>query len=205
MKFLDDIENKINSLRVVDFNIETLASGNFIELKKGVYKLQNNESIVRETVVKKAGTGNAVAMFAVDCDNKILLVIQPRVSLNTSDKVNIELPAGYIEIGEDFIEAGSRELLEETGYVSDDIIIADHYYPSLGASGERITLLLMLNCKKIKDVSLDNDEYLFNVSVTLDEFRCLLDNDYLKDVNARIGYYRYLEYLGSDLNEKKAS
>ena len=195
MKIIKEIEEKIESLKVIDYNIETLASGKFIELRKGIYLLNNNQSIIRETVTKKVGTGNAVAMFAVDEDGKILLVIQPRVSLTTEDKINIELPAGYIENGEDAIEAGIRELEEETGYTTNEIILADNYYPSLGASGEKITLLLMLNCKKVKDVKLDKDDFLYNIKVNVDEFRYLLDNSYLKDVNARIGYYRYLEYL----------
>lgn len=195
MKFLEEIDKKIESLKVIDYKTEVLASGNFIELRKGEYHLNNGESIMRETVAKKIGTGNAVAMFAVDCDGKILLVIQPRVSLNTDDKINVELPAGYIEKEEDVVLAGSRELEEETGYVSDKIIIVDNYYPSLGASGEKITLLLMLDCKKEKEVNLDTDEYLYSIKVDIDEFRYLLDNGYLKDVNARIGYYKYLEYL----------
>lgn len=195
MKFLHDIEEKINNLKVNDFKIEVLGNGEFIELLKGTYNLNNNKSIIRETVTKKVGTGNAVAMFAVDTDNKILLVIQPRVSLPDKNKVNIEIPAGYIENGENAIESGIRELEEETGYTSDKVILVDEYYPSLGASGEKITLILALNCKKVKELNLDKDEYLYNIKVNIDEFRYLLDNDYIKDVNARIGYYKYLEYL----------
>lgn len=195
MEFLNDIEEKINNLKVRSYDIEVLGSGNFIELRKGIYNLNNDKSIEREVVAKKIGTGNAVAMFAVDEEGKILLVIQPRVSLPTDDKINIELPAGYIEDGEDACCAGRRELEEETGYVSERIVLADEYYPSLGASGEKITLLLALNCKKTKELKLDKDEYLYNIRVSLDEFRYLLDNNYIKDVNARIGYYKYLEYI----------
>lgn len=195
MKFIEEIEQKIEQLKVKDYSYEVLTSGNFIELRKGTYNLNNNKSIIRETVSKKIGTGNAVAMFATDEEGKILLVIQPRVSLTTKDKINIELPAGYIEEDELAIKAGLRELEEETGYTTNEIIVADEYYPSLGASGEKITLLLMLNCKKVKELKLDKDEFLYNIKVNIDEFRYLLDNNYLKDVNARIGYYKYLEHI----------
>ena len=197
MDFLEDIHNKINELKVLDYKEEILnTASNFIELRKGIYNLNNNKTIEREIVVKKVGTGNASAIFAVTEDDKILLVIQPRVSLPTKDKVNIELPAGYIEKGEDAIMSGIRELEEETGYTPGKIIVADEYHPSLGASGEKITLLLAINCKKTKELNLDKDEYLHNISVSIDEFRYLLDNNYIKDVNARIGYYKYLEYIG---------
>ena len=196
MNFIDDINEKIDSLKVLSFKEDIISSGKFLELKKGTYKLNNNENITREIVVKKIGTGNASAIFAVTSDKKILLVIQPRVSLPTKDKINVELPAGYIESGEDSVSSGIRELEEETGYTTDNILIADEYYPSLGASGEKITLLLATNCRKTKELSLDKDEFLHYIEVDLDEFRYLLDNGYIKDVNARIGYYKYLEYLG---------
>lgn len=197
MDFLNDINNKINDLKVIDYKEDILnTNSNFIELRKGNYKLNNNKYITRETVRKKVGAGNASAIFAVTEDNKIILVIQPRVSLPTEDKINIELPAGYIEIGEDAVTSGTRELEEETGYTSEKIILADEYYPSLGASGEKITLLLALNCKKTKELNLDTDEYLYSISVTIEEFKYLLDNNYIKDVNARIGYYKYKEYIG---------
>ena len=195
MNFIDDVNNKINNLKVNNFEVEVLSSGNFIELRKGSYHLNNGESIVRETVHKKVGTGNAVAIFAVDEEGKILLVIQPRVSIPNDDKINVELPAGYIENGEEADIAGIRELEEETGYTPGKVIVADSYYPSLGASGEMITLILAIDCKKSKDLKLDSDEYLHGIRVSIDEFRYLLDNDYIKDVNARIGYYKYLEYI----------
>ena len=128
MDFLSDIKSKIDELKVISFSEKAYdIDSNFIELRKGVYELNNNKTIEREIVVKKAGVGNASAIFAVTDDNKILLVIQPRVSLNTKDKINVELPAGYIEKGEDAMMSGIRELEEETGYTTDKIIVADEY------------------------------------------------------------------------------
>ena len=195
MNFLDDVNNKINDLKVNDYELEVLYSTKFVELRRGKYNLNNGESIIRETAVKKIGVGDAVSIFAVTEDKKILLVIQPRVALPTSDKINIELPAGYVEENEDAVTSGMRELVEETGYVSSNASIIDSYYPSLGASGEKITLVLALDCRREKDLCLDSDEFLHNISVSLEEFKYLLDNNYIKDVNARIGYYKYLEYL----------
>ena len=40
----------------------------------------------------------------------MLLVIQPRVF--TENGVGVELPAGYVELGESIEEASKRELLE---------------------------------------------------------------------------------------------
>lgn len=195
MNFLEDVNNKINDLKVNDYELEVLYSTNFVELRRGKYNLNNGESIVRETAIKKIGVGDAVSIFAVTEDKKVLLVIQPRVALPTEDKINIELPAGYVEDGEEPSLAGVRELEEETGYVPSSVRVVDEYYPSLGASGEKITLVLALDCKKEKDLCLDSDEFLHNISVSLEEFKYLIDNNYIKDANARIGYYKYLEYI----------
>ena len=191
-----NIKEDIEKIKVIDLKEEQIDSNtNFIALKRGVYKLNNKESITREGVYKKSGTKDAVCIFAVTTDKKILIVIQPRVPLPTSDKVNIELPAGYMEKNESSVEAALRELEEETGYTSNEVMLVDSYYTSLGFSGERIDLLLALNCTKVGDQKLDSDEFVIYRTVSLEEFEYLLNNNYIMDANARIGYYRYLEYL----------
>ena len=193
---IKNIKEDIEKIKVIDAKEEQIDSNtNFIALKRGVYKLNNEESITREVVYKKSGTKDAVCIFAVTTDKKILIVIQPRVPLPTSDKVNIELPAGYMEKNESSVEAALRELEEETGYTSNEVMLVDSYYTSLGFSGERIDLLLALNCTKVGDQKLDSDEFVIYRTVSLEEFEYLLNNNYIMDANARIGYYRYLEYL----------
>lgn len=195
-KILEQINKDINQLKVIDYIEETIeTNSNFIALKKGKYRLNNGHSIERESLNKKIGIGNAVCIFAVTTDKKILLVIQPRVPLPTTNKINIELPAGYMEEGESSIISGLRELEEETGYTSNEILKVDSYYTSLGFSGERIDLLLALNCTKVGEQHLDKDEFVCYELVTLEEFEYLLNNNLIMDANARIGYYRYLEYL----------
>ena len=105
------------------------------------------------------------------------------------------MPAGYKDQGERAEESALRELAEETGYTSSNIVLIDSYYTSLGFSGERIELLLALDCIKAGEQKLDRDEFVCYEEVTLKEFEYLLNNNYIKDANARIGYYRYLEYL----------
>lgn len=196
IKTLKQINTDIEDIKVIASNeniIDTDTS--FIGLKKGSYTLNNGDSIIREGIFKKEGTGNAVCLFAVTTDKKILIVLQRRIPLPTDNKINIELPAGYIEHKETSLEAALRELEEETGYTSNDITLIDSYYTSLGISGERIDLFLALDCIKVGEQQLDKDEIVLCELVTLEEFEHLLNNSYIMDANARIGYYRYLEYL----------
>lgn len=195
-EILKRIKKDIEELKVIHYEEENiLVNTNFIGLKKGTYQLNNGCEIVRESAMKQKGVGNAVCIFAVTTDKKIILVVQPRVPLPTKSKINIELPAGYMEEDEDAVASGRRELEEETGYSSNDIMLVDSYYTSLGFSGERIDLVLALDCFKIGEQHLDKDEFVRYEVVTLEEFEYLLSQSFIMDANARIGYYRYLEYL----------
>lgn len=55
-----------------------------------------------------------------------------RVYRYTSQTLRWELPAGRIETGESIIEAAQREVLEETGYLSERFDHIYSYYPMIG-------------------------------------------------------------------------
>ena len=201
MDGIDKINKAIESLKVVEYHDEVVScDSKFITLKKGVYKLNNGRVIARESVVKNVGCGNAVCIFAVTKDKRVLLVVQPRVVLPTDTKISVEIPAGYIEGGEKSIVVAKRELEEETGYTTDNIFKVDSYFPSLGVSSERIDLYLAIDCVKNSSQHLDDDEFLITVDVSLDEFDKLMNEHYFMDVNVRIGYYHYLDYLKKGLS-----
>ncbi len=193
---IEEIISLINEVKVIDYSIKDIKTNTtFIKIKEGIYTLANGKKIRRESVVKINGTTNAVAIFSITKENEVLLVIQPRTALPTETKVDIEIPAGYVEKNEKIEEAAKRELLEETGYKTDDIICIDKYYPSLGYSGEKITIVLATNCEKESKQKLDDDEYIKVIKVTFNEFKYLLNNGYILDATARLAYYKSLEYL----------
>ena len=193
---IERIERDIESIKLNEVeNKDTLYDGKFITLTKGDYYLNNGKVISRECISNKIGNGRAVCVFAVTSDNKILLVIQPRVVLLENKGVNIEIPAGYEEVGEDAIVAGIRELKEETGYLPGNIVKLDSYHTSIGFSSEVIDLLFATDCKKVSNQNLDKDEIIVVEEVDLEEFEYLLNNNYIMDINTKMGYYRYKEYL----------
>lgn len=57
--------------------------------------------------------GPAAVTLALTPDNKVILVEEFRPG---PMKILFEMPGGYVDAGEDPIESGKRELLEETGY-----------------------------------------------------------------------------------------
>jgi len=69
-----------------------------------------------------------VAIVENDAGNIVFV----RISRYTTGETNWELPAGGVDVGESIIEAAEREVLEETGYTSDDHRLIYSYYPMNG-------------------------------------------------------------------------
>lgn len=195
-KKLDDLKKLIDELKVISYDEhDVVCSSTFIKIKSGNYLLNNGEKIIRERVTKRNGCMNAVVIFAMTTKEEILMVVQPRVFLPSGDKVTIEFPAGYVEKDEDVIEAAKRELLEETGYISSKLNVIDSYYPSLGYSGEKISIVLARDCEKLKEQDLDSDEYINCFNANMDEIKYLIDNNYIIDATTKLTYYEVMEYL----------
>jgi len=193
---LNRIEELMDELKVISYDEhDVMCNSSFIKIKSGEYRLNNGKCITRERVTKRSNGMDAVVIFAINTNNEIIMVVQPRVFLPTDKKVTIEMPAGYIDSDEGVIDAGKRELLEETGYSSDKFYVVDKYYPSLGYSGESISILLAYDCLKKSDQDLDEDEFVNYFEVSLDELEYLINNNYIIDATTKLAYYEGINYL----------
>lgn len=70
----------------------------------------------------------------------------------------IEIPAGVFETGEDGLKTAKRELLEETGYASDDWLFLGKTVESSAKLTNYMYMYLAKNCKKVAEQSLDATE-----------------------------------------------
>lgn len=98
--------------------------------KKGKYYVASRAKSVDELKIKtRQNTADGVVIYSVYRDEqtqeeKLVLIRQYRVPL---DDYIYEFPAGLVEDGEDFHEAGVRELKEETGLSLTPILADDMY------------------------------------------------------------------------------
>ncbi len=90
-------------------NSKVVYEGKVVTVLKDDVEVADGHKSFREVILHSGG----VVIAALKDSDTILLVKQYRYPLK---HVNLELPAGKLEIGEDPNEACKRELEEETGY-----------------------------------------------------------------------------------------
>lgn len=161
---------------------EILYSGDFINLIKKVYSLPNNKTITREKIVKNGGK-DSVIIVATDSNGNYILTFQTRIN----DKIIAEFPSGYIENGEDVIEAAKTELKEETGYVSDNVTILDNSYYSVGIDNSICYVVRIKN--SIKAFNVNPNENLTYGIFTEEELKYLLNNNIMCGTINKLAYY----------------
>ncbi|WP_418280142.1 NUDIX hydrolase [Halorubrum sp. DTA98] len=106
----------------------------------------------------------ATVVIAV-ADDSVLFVEQYRPTIR---ETNLELPAGIVEPGESYTEAGARELAEETGFEPDSTALLQEVWCSTGLLRHRRGYVFAEGLDPV-DVALDDNEFLVPRTVPIDE------------------------------------
>ena len=190
---LEFIERSLDELKTVKFEI-TNPNKRFITSIPYLFTLNNGRVIPREKMFKNGLDGSAVtiAPFIKEL-NEFLIVIEPRVF--TKLGVSASFPAGYIEKDETCEEAAIRELKEETGYVSKEMIHLDSYYQDEGISSAFNHSFLALDCEKQYDQDLDTNEIIRYTTFTYDELLEIEKMGLISGANTKLMLCRIKNYL----------
>ena len=168
-------------------------TGDFIKVNKYLVELNNGEVITREKILKGNNDGNASIVLPVTVDGNVILVVQPRVF--TRSGVGIELPAGYVDVGEEYEDAARRELLEETGYVPENIRLLGDFYQDQGCSSAYNKSFLAEGCRKIGSQSLDSSEFIKYFECSVDELYELVELGMINDLQSQYTIEKAKQYI----------
>lgn len=112
---------------------------------------------------------DGVVILPVTRQGHIVLIRQFRPA---QGRITTELPAGMVEKGEDPVEAGLRELYEETGYRSGQTVVLGQGVVRLERERACNTFLLALDCER--DPNFVAAEQIEVCPMPPDEFRTLV-------------------------------
>ena len=105
----------------------------------------------------------ATVVIAV-ADDSVLFVEQYRPTVRNTQ---LELPAGIVEPGESYTEAGARELAEETGFAPDETTLIQEVWCSTGVLRHKRGYVFARGLESV-DVSADSNEFLVPEAVPID-------------------------------------
>ena len=145
--------------------IDTVAEveNEYVTVKKNKVQLPNGEVIDDFYTVK---IQDASLIVALTQENKILLKTEYRYACQENV---IECPAGMIDNDEFPEVAAKRELLEETGYSTDDWTYLGATWESTSKLTNNMHLFLARNCIKINSQLLDKNEHLEVFEIDFEE------------------------------------
>ena len=167
---------------------ETVYRGKVFSVTSDEVREPGNVS-ARRDVVRHNGS---VVVLAVDtksqpADPGILLIRQHR---HAAGKFLLELPAGRIEPGEEYIGAAKRELIEETGYRAARWSKHTSYYASPGFLSEAMNIVLAEDLT-LGDAAPEEDERIEIRMTPLSEVLRMIHNGEIEDGKTLIGVLLY--------------
>ncbi len=166
-----------------ELNKNVIFQGNIIDMEKYDIELPNKKKATRE-VIRHPG---AVGILVIDDENKIWLVEQYRFPISNT---LLEIPAGKIDKDESPEKTAKRELQEETGIISEDLISLGKIYTTAGFSDEVIYLYLAKNIT-ISAQNLDEDEFLDIIKIDYNDFKNKILSNEITDSKTLAAFARY--------------
>lgn len=137
---------------------------NIFKVLKRDMKIESEDHFATFSVLDAPDWINVIALTS---ENEIVLVEQYRYGI---EKPTLELPGGVCDLGENPLETSKRELLEETGYSSDEWINLGNVSSNPAMQTNYTHTYLARNCTKTSEQLLDGNERIHVHIMPLVEF-----------------------------------
>jgi ADP-ribose pyrophosphatase len=167
---------------------EQIYNGHIINVRVEKVELPDGRISSRELVGHLGGVG----IIAVDENRQVFMVSQYRIAARS---MMLEIPAGKLEKGEDPLECGKRELIEEIGYKAKDFVHLGEYYATPGYCEEKLNIYLAQGLEFVGQ-HLDDGEFLKVKKYSLDDLYSMVMENKIYDAKTAIAILKAKAILG---------
>lgn len=130
-----------------------------------------------------------VNVVAITPDQQVVMIEQYRHGSNT---IELEIPGGLMDPHESSpVEAGIRELREETGYAGENARVLGRIYPNPAIMSNSCFTILVENCRCLHPVELDHSEDLVTRLVPLAEVPRLVADGKINHALVVVALYHF--------------
>ncbi|MBI2486720.1 MAG: NUDIX hydrolase [Deltaproteobacteria bacterium] len=138
-----------------------------------------------------------INVVAITPDEQIVLIKQYR---HGTQSVTLEIPGGMVDPGESPLEAAKRELLEETGYTSNEWIFIGKVHPNPAIQNNTCHMFLAKDVKKVQEPNFEGTEDIVSFLTPAKEIPNLVAEGNITHSLVIGAFYRYCLHNGSVKN-----
>lgn len=175
------------NLRETQLNRQSIFHGNILGLRKDTVCLPDGNTAQREVIEHPGGC----CVAALNEQNRLLMVRQFRYAVG---RELWELPAGKLEPGEDPMVCAARELEEETGYRTEQLISLGAFYPTPAYCQEIIHMYYTRQLVPTRQ-HLDRDEFLEVASIPFEQAAAMVKSGEIADGKTALAILKLKEIL----------
>ena len=147
---------------------KTIGSFRIFSIREDHYQLPRNH---RETPFYILESNDWVNVIPVTENGEVVLIRQFRFGTET---VTLEIPGGIVEQNQTPLEAGQRELLEETGFTTDQWEYLGFVHPNPAFLNNRTHSFLARGVKKVAEIRPEESEEFEMLQVPYPEIKNLI-------------------------------
>jgi ADP-ribose pyrophosphatase len=148
---------------------KTIGSFRIFNIREDRYQLPRNHQEAPFFILESNDWVNVIPMTEA---GEVILIRQFRFG---TEEVTLEIPGGIVEPGHTPLEAGQNELLEETGFQSDQWDYLGFVHPNPAFLTNRCHSFLARGVKKVAEIRLEESEEIEMLKVPYTEIKDLIE------------------------------
>lgn len=146
-------------------------------------------------------TNNWINIIPITKDGKVILIKQFR---HGTDSITLEIPGGMVDnIDRSEKVAAERELLEETGYIAEEMIQLGVCSPNPAIFNNELHIFFARNVKKISEQKQDGSEDIEVIQVELDQIPELIRSEKINHALVIAAFHLFYESKYYDMFSTK--